>query len=77
MCGIAGFLSTDRSFDQETLNSFTQMLHHRGPDAKGTFLENNVGLAHTRLSIIDVSNSANQPFVSKSGRYVMVFNGEV
>ena len=77
MCGIAGFLSTDRSFDQETLNSFVQCLHHRGPDAKGTFLENNVGLAHTRLSIIDVSNSANQPFVSQSGRYVMVFNGEV
>lgn len=77
MCGIAGFLSTDRSLDQETLNSFVQSLHHRGPDAKDTFLEKNVGLAHTRLSIIDVSNSANQPFISKSGRYIMVFNGEV
>jgi asparagine synthase (glutamine-hydrolysing) len=77
MCGIAGFLSTNNSFDLETLNSFVQSLHHRGPDAKGTFLENNVGLAHTRLSIIDVCSSANQPFVSRSGRYVIVYNGEV
>ena len=77
MCGIAGFLSLNRSFDQQTLNNFVLSLHHRGPNANGTFIENNVGLAHTRLSIIDVSDNANQPFVSKSGRYVMVFNGEV
>jgi asparagine synthase (glutamine-hydrolysing) len=77
MCGIAGFQSLTRSFNQQTLDSFNLSLHHRGPDAKGTFLEKNVGLAHTRLSILDVSNNSNQPFVSKSGRYVMVFNGEV
>lgn len=77
MCGIAGYHSLSYTFDDETLSSFVQKLHHRGPDANGTFREGKVGLAHNRLSIIDISDSGNQPLVSNSGRYVIVYNGEV
>ena len=54
-------------------------IQHRGPDAEGYYHEDSsgVGLGHRRLSIIDLSEAANQPFYSQSGRYVMVFNGEV
>jgi asparagine synthase (glutamine-hydrolysing) len=50
---------------------------HRGPDAEGSFGEGPVALGHRRLSIIDVSDSSNQPFKDTTGRYVIVFNGEV
>jgi asparagine synthase (glutamine-hydrolysing) len=54
-------------------------LTHRGPDAKGVFLseDRTVGLAHNRLSIIDLSDAANQPFTHPSTRLVLVFNGEI
>lgn len=77
MCGISGFYSTGSFFGQDDLNSMNQSLRHRGPDAGGSFFESPAGLAHRRLSIIDLSVSANQPMHSQSGRYVMVFNGEI
>ena len=53
-------------------------LLHRGPDAGGVFSENErIGLGHRRLSIIDTSHQADQPMVSNSGRWVIVFNGEI
>lgn len=56
-------------------------MQHRGPDAEGLYFESfnagNIGLGHRRLSILDLSEAANQPFYSKDRRYVMVFNGEV
>jgi len=54
-------------------------LQHRGPDAQGVYLDptQTMALGHTRLSIIDLSANANQPFYSKDGRYVIVFNGEI
>src|SRR5690606_20518200 len=56
-------------------------LRHRGPDANGYFLTSNnnitIGLGHTRLSILDLSDSANQPFYSSCGRYIIIYNGEV
>lgn len=75
MCGIAGFVSS--KFSDTDLRNLSGCIAHRGPDAEGFFLEGNVGLAHRRLSIIDLSEAANQPFHSTCGRYVMVFNGEV
>jgi asparagine synthase (glutamine-hydrolysing) len=77
MCGIAGFINT--SWDESQLHQMNDAIAHRGPDAKGVFYESNlgVGLAHRRLSILDVSEGANQPFYSKCGRFVMVYNGEV
>ncbi len=57
----------------------TDILSHRGPDANGFFYDEKtgVGLGHRRLSIIDLSAAANQPFYSADGRYVMIYNGEV
>ncbi len=77
MCGITGFFSG--RFNLEHLQKMTDEIQHRGPDAKGYFYDENVGLGlgHRRLSIIDLSAAANQPFYSADGRYVMVYNGEV
>jgi asparagine synthase (glutamine-hydrolysing) len=77
MCGIAGFI--DASFSNEDLKRMTDAIAHRGPDAGGYYFDDksHIGLGHRRLSIIDLSTSANQPFYSASGRYVMVFNGEI
>ncbi|MBS1573221.1 MAG: asparagine synthase (glutamine-hydrolyzing) [Bacteroidetes bacterium] len=77
MCGIAGFIS--RHYSEGQLHLITRALQHRGPDAEGFYLDNTsgVGLGHRRLSIIDLSEAAHQPFYSRDGRYVMVYNGEV
>lgn len=55
----------------------TNAIAHRGPDAEGYFTDECIGLGHRRLSIIDLSNAANQPMHSACNRYVMVYNGEV
>lgn len=52
-------------------------LEHRGPDDKGIFVENNIGLGHRRLSILDVSAAGHQPYSSDDDRFVMVYNGEI
>lgn len=77
MCGLAGFVSD--KFNRQHLQTMTDCLRHRGPDADGFFYDENagVGLGHRRLSIIDLSAAANQPFYSADGRYAMIFNGEV
>ena len=78
MCGIAGtFYFDQRPAERSTLQRMAQALEHRGPDAGGVFTHEEVGLAHRRLSIIDLSEAANQPFVSADGRYVLCYNGEV
>lgn len=77
MCGIAGFLEKVKKFGKDDLEKMSVALSHRGPDASGIFEENQAGLAHTRLSILDLSERGNQPMVSHNKRYVMVYNGEV
>jgi len=79
MCGIAGLLSKNGQYPPPggVINVMSAAMHHRGPDAEGFFSEELVALAHRRLSIIDLSSSANQPFFSASGRFVLVFNGEL
>jgi asparagine synthase (glutamine-hydrolysing) len=78
MCGIVGIISR-AAIAPITLQRMTAALHHRGPDAQGTFIstDGHVGFGHTRLSIIDLSIHGNQPMYSQNGRYVMVFNGEI
>lgn len=78
MCGIVGLISINQ-VNKEDVISMTESLRHRGPDAQGMFFNKNetVCLGHTRLSIIDLSTNANQPFFSTSGRYIAVFNGEI
>lgn len=77
MCGITGIYS--KNLQKENLIKMTHALSHRGPDAVGYYFdkEKNIGLGHRRLSILDLSDTANQPMISHCGRYVMVFNGEV
>lgn len=79
MCGICGIVlsdSSNRTLSRPSLERMRDTLFHRGPDGEGLFLEGRVGLAHRRLSIIDVTGGA-QPMVSASGRYVVIYNGEV
>ncbi|MBC7450478.1 MAG: asparagine synthase (glutamine-hydrolyzing) [Cytophagales bacterium] len=77
MCGIAGFISFNWAPDY--IHKMTRRLQHRGPDAEGFFHDPEAGisLGHRRLSILDLSSAANQPFISKNKRYVIVFNGEI
>lgn len=77
MCGIAGYFSPEGKYKKEQLQIITDTLAHRGPDASGYFIENAAGLGHRRLSIIDLSEAANQPFFSHNQRYALVFNGEI
>src|SRR4051812_11863552 len=79
MCGIAGYFSLSSRFTEQDLRAMTGTLSHRGPDAEGFFFNGNktIGLGHRRLSILDLSTSANQPMYSHSGRYATVFNGEI
>src|SRR3989344_3503165 len=78
MCGIAGIWDrSGKAIDQKSIRAMQDSLLHRGPDSKGLYSDRNVAFAHTRLSIIDLSDAAAQPFVSPDGRYVLVFNGEI
>ncbi|HEX4374038.1 MAG TPA: asparagine synthase (glutamine-hydrolyzing), partial [Puia sp.] len=78
MCGIAGILNfNDQQIDRSVIQKMTDALSHRGPDADGFFSENKISFGHRRLSIIDLSSAANQPFIDNSGRYVLTFNGEI
>jgi asparagine synthase (glutamine-hydrolysing) len=78
MCGIAGIFDTrgNRPIDQALLARMNEQQHHRGPDETGLHAEAGVGLAHKRLSIIDLS-SGHQPLFNEDGSVVVVFNGEI
>ncbi|MCP4521827.1 MAG: asparagine synthase (glutamine-hydrolyzing) [Cytophagales bacterium] len=77
MCGITGFLSASK--EQKELEKMTNCIVHRGPNASGFFFEDNqnIGLGHRRLSILDLSDSANQPLYSECNRFIIAYNGEV
>lgn len=75
MCGIAGIIGSTAA--STTMKRMLAAQSHRGPDAQQLFEEDQVVLGHNRLSIIDLSTAANQPFYSQDRRYVMVFNGEI
>ncbi len=79
MCGINGIYAGKAIARlDDRLEKMNHSLLHRGPDAGGFFLENaRVALGHRRLSIIDTSHQADQPMVSNTGRWVIVFNGEI
>ena len=80
MCGITGFWTT-RSLlhPREVLDAMTDRLEHRGPDSRGILFDEarGIGLGHRRLSILDLSAEGHQPMRSPSGRYDLVYNGEV
>ncbi|MBS1534282.1 MAG: asparagine synthase (glutamine-hydrolyzing) [Bacteroidetes bacterium] len=76
MCGIAGIVGFNAT--REKIRSMLEAQKYRGPDYLDDYIEpSRVALGHNRLSIIDLSTDANQPFTSDCGNYVMVFNGEI
>ena len=79
MCGITGiFAFTQQGHSiQHKINAAVNTIISRGPDHNNTFTHNNVSLGHVRLSIIDTSPEANQPFTDHTGRYTIVYNGEI
>ena len=78
MCGIVGYYRKDNATEKlNDLEKATSTLSKRGPDFSSTYYQGNIGFGHARLSIIDTSAGANQPFVDSTGRYVIIFNGEI
>lgn len=79
MCGIAGYISKTPGYLPNRLATAARLMQHRGPDAGAVYITEGerAGLAHRRLSIIDLSETANQPMTSACGRFVIVFNGEI
>lgn len=76
MCGIAGIISSKHGI--ENLKSMLLVQSHRGPDHTGFYEDKGFALlGHNRLSIIDLSPEANEPFTDNSGRYYLTFNGEI
>ena len=76
MCGIAGCFNPRTPPDEAFLQSLCRTMRQRGPDAHGVYLDGALGLAHTRLSVIDLDGGA-QPMHGGEGRYTLVFNGEI
>jgi len=83
MCGITGYLSKNNNLSHDhlshTIESMTQSLAHRGPDNRGVWVDANdqICLGHSRLAIIDLSETGHQPMVSSSGKLVITYNGEI
>ena len=78
MCGIAGFIAhTSSEENSNDLSSMLNQIQHRGPDDSGIWVRDGVYLGHRRLAIHDLTMSGHQPMVSSSGRYIIVFNGEI
>ncbi len=79
MCGIVGYVSRDERASARTpeLARAVEVLRHRGPDDRGIWTAPDVGLGHTRLSILDLSARGHQPMRGAGGHLVVVYNGEV
>jgi asparagine synthase (glutamine-hydrolysing) len=79
MCGLNGFISDRHSTEQkkEIVQKMNLCLSHRGPDNDGVWINDEASFGHRRLSIIDLSAEANQPFFSNDKRYVIIYNGEL
>ena len=76
MCGIVGFTNhIDNS--NVVLSAMMDRIKHRGPDAEGKYIDDQVALGHRRLSIIDISEAGTQPMFNEDGSIVLVFNGEI
>lgn len=80
MCGIAGYINFKNKIENSIkIQRIINSISHRGPDNKGFWVskDRNIFLLNTRLAIQDLSVNGNQPFISKDGRYIIVFNGEI
>lgn len=79
MCGLVGGWNREKgvAVDVSQIKEMVELLRHRGPDDEGIYIDEEIGLGHSRLSVIDLTSSGKQPMVSEDGRYALVFNGEI
>lgn len=79
MCGIFGLIQSKSGVEAFTLAHQRDLLTHRGPNDAGIWLsvDGRIGLAHRRLSILDITAAGHQPMTSRDGRFTIVFNGEI
>ncbi|KAA0205815.1 asparagine synthase (glutamine-hydrolyzing) [Candidatus Uhrbacteria bacterium] len=81
MCGIAGFVDKRGRLNPEekrrTMEAMLSRVRHRGNDGTGMFVRDKLALGHVRLSILDVSSRADQPFISEDGERALSYNGEL
>ncbi len=80
MCGITGFFNAQPHHNNPAfLQKMVEKIKFRGPDDQGFWhqAEKSLGLGHVRLSIVDLTPTGHQPMISDSGRYIVVFNGEI
>lgn len=79
MCGISGIVKQNTSVDTDELKAMNTSLYHRGPDDEGCYIndEKNIGLAHRRLSFLDLSAQGRQPMKNNADNLIIVFNGEI
>ena len=75
MCGIAGIVG--EALSRSTIERMVDVQNHRGPDARGVMLGSGAGFGHNRLAILDLTDAASQPMVDPSGRFMLVYNGEI
>ena len=76
MCGVAAIFSNDKNLENQ-VSKVIKRIFHRGPDDSGFYKNNNLSLGSCRLSIFDLSSNAKMPMTDSSGRYVVVYNGEI
>jgi len=74
MCGIVGYMGTN--IEESVLKNMMEQIRHRGPDGEGMYLDDQIGLGHRRLAIIDI-DGGRQPMKNEDGNLICVFNGEV
>jgi asparagine synthase (glutamine-hydrolysing) len=76
MCGINGIISKNKN-KKELIKKMNDKIIHRGPDAEGIYVDDLVALGHRRLSIIDITDTGNQPIYNEDSSILVIFNGEI
>ena len=77
MCGIVGTINKNDDADKSIVEKMGTVLNKRGPDSNGFYFDKKIGLGHYRLSIIDLSDRANQPMKNKDASLLITYNGEI
>jgi asparagine synthase (glutamine-hydrolysing) len=79
MCGITGIVGNtiNSNVYHTAIQKMTDAIAHRGPNSQGLWNDEHCFFGHRRLSIIDLSEAGNQPFISQDGRYILIYNGEL
>src|SRR5688500_4124845 len=78
MCGLAGLLTLrGEPASIDAVRQMANAVKHRGPDGEGVFVDGPCGLGHRRLAIMDLPADARQPMTDATGRYTIIYNGEI